>query len=444
MLQKIRDTFLPDRFFQLFGGLAALFVLSFAFPLLLPFVQALFFLSLAAVLGDWLLLGQKAGELHLKRFLPRTLSMGDNNPIRLRMYHTGAKPLHFELIDELPEQLQIRDFSRRVTLQPEETKDLNYSIRPTTRGSYAFGAVQVFFESTLGLVQLRHRYALNEEVPAYPSILQMKQFELLALNQSSLQAGLKKIRRIGHSYEFDQIKNYVRGDDYRSINWKATSRSGELMVNQYEDERAQQVYCLIDKSRNMRMPFGGLSLMDYAINTSLMISNVVLQKHDKAGLLSFSDRLGSTIVADRKSTQLHRILQALYREEPSDKEANYELLYLAARKFIPGRSLLFLFCNLESRFALERVLPTLRRLNRQHLLVVIFFKNTEIQAYARQPAETLAEVYSQTIARKFLSEKDQMVQTLRQFGIQSVYSTPEELSISTLNKYLELKSRGLI
>jgi uncharacterized protein (DUF58 family) len=444
MLQKIRDTFLPARFFQLFGGLAALFVLSFAFPLLLPFVQALFFLALAAVLGDWLLLGQKAGELHLKRILPRTLSMGDNNPIRLRMYHAGAKPLHFELIDELPEQLQIRDFSRRVALQPEETKDLHYSIRPTTRGSYAFGAVQVFFESALGLVQLRHRYALSEDVPVYPSILQMKQFELLALNQSSLQAGLKKIRRIGHSYEFDQIKNYVRGDDYRSINWKATSRSGELMVNQYEDERAQQVYCLIDKSRNMRMPFEGLSLMDYAINTSLMISNVVLQKHDKAGLLSFSDRLGSTIVADRKSTQLHRILQALYREEPSDKEANYELLYLAARKFIPGRSLLFLFCNLESRFALERVLPTLRRLNRQHLLVVIFFKNTEVQARARQSAETLAEVYSQTIARKFLSEKDQMVQTLRQFGIQSVYSTPEDLSISTLNKYLELKSRGLI
>ena len=99
------------------------------------------------------------------------------------------------------------------------------------------------------------------------------------------------MRRIGHSYEFEQIKNYVRGDDYRSINWKATSRRGHLMVNQYEDERAQQVYNIIDKSRSMKMPFNGMSLLDYAINTSLVISNVALQKHDRAGLMTFSDKM---------------------------------------------------------------------------------------------------------------------------------------------------------
>ena len=120
----------------------------------------------------------------------------------------------------------------------------------------------------------------------------MKNFELKAFDRVSYSTGIKQIRRVGHSYEFEQIKNYVRGDDFRSINWKASSRRATLMVNQYQDERAQQVYSIIDKSRAMRMPFDGLSLMDYAINTSLVISNVALAKHDRAGLLTFSDVIG--------------------------------------------------------------------------------------------------------------------------------------------------------
>lgn len=282
------------------------------------------------------------------------------------------------------------------------------------------------------------------EVPVYPSIQQMKNMELLAFNRISTRQGIKRIRRIGHSYEFEQIKNYVRGDDYRSVNWKASSRRHNLMVNQYQDERSQQVYCAIDKSRVMRMPFNELSLIDYAINASLVISNIALQKYDKAGLITFSDKLGATIKADSKATQLNKILHALYKEKERSLEANYDLLYYASRKLISGRSLILLFTNFESNYALERALPVLRRMNRMHLLVVIFFENTEIRGFARQKADSLEDIYHQTIAEKFLSEKAQMVHKLRQYGIQSILTPPEDLSVNTVNKYLELKSRGLI
>jgi uncharacterized protein (DUF58 family) len=236
----------------------------------------------------------------------------------------------------------------------------------------------------------------------------------------------------------------VRGDDYRSINWKASSRRAALMVNQYEDERAQQVYSIIDKSRAMRMPFEGLSLMDYAINTSLVISNIALQKHDKAGLITFSDKIGSTIKADSKTTQLNKILNALYKEEERPLEANYELLYYITRKLVRGRSLILLYTNFESNYALERVLPVLRKINKTHLLVVIFFENTEIRAFAEEEVSTLEDIYHQTVAQQFLSEKSQMVQKLNQYGIQAILTRPQDLSINTVNKYLELKSRGLI
>ena len=192
------------------------------------------------------------------------------------------------------------------------------------------------------------------------------------------------------------------------------------------------------------MPFKGLSLMDYAVNTSLVISNVVLQKHDKAGLLTFSNTLGATIKAERRPGQLNKIITALYKEKSRDLEANYELLYQAARKLINGRSLVMLYTNFESTQAAMRVLPILRRINNLHLLVVVFFINTEIEDYAQKEVTTTEEIYHQTIARKFLHEKEKISQSFNQFGIQTILTRPEDLSINTINKYLELKARGLI
>jgi uncharacterized protein (DUF58 family) len=372
------------------------------------------------------------------------LSLGDTTQVQLDFHNHGGQAYWLTVIDELPFQLQVRDFSRELAIRPGEEKRLSYSIRPTVRGAYAFGDVLLFLRTPLGLLERRYRRPLANELPVYPSIVQMKQFELRAFDRVSQFAGIKQLRRIGHSYEFDQIKNYVRGDDYRSINWKATGRRAELMVNQYEDERAQQVYCIIDKSRAMRMPFAGLSLMDHAINTSLVISNIALKKHDRAGLLTFSDKIGGIVKADSKAAQLNKILQALYKEKERPVEANFELLYYLSRKLVTGRSLLLLFTNFESMYALDRVLPILRRVNAFHLLVVIFFENSEIRQYVEEPAQTTEDIYQKTVARKVLAEKSAMVQKLKQYGIQAILTQPDDLSINTINKYLELKARGLI
>jgi uncharacterized protein (DUF58 family) len=439
-----KSLFLTDRFFLLFGGVILVFVASFPVPFLFPVAQSVFALALAAVMLDFFTLFNRNVRVKVRRRLPKIFNLGDPNTVRLELHNQSGQKLDLTVIDELPVQLQIRDFEIRMSLAPGEEIASTYEVRPLERGEYVFGAINVFMSTRLGLVQKRYRHEYEMRLPVYPSILQMKQYELRAFDRTTHHKGIKKIRRIGHSYEFEQIKNYVRGDDYRSVNWKASGRKATLMVNQYEDERAQQIYCVIDKSRSMRMPFEGLSLMDYAINTSLVISNIALRKYDRAGLITFSDKIGATIKADSKSTQLNKILLALYKEKERPLEANYELFYHAARKLITGRSLLLLYTNFESMYALERVLPLLRKINASHLLVVIFFENTEIKDFVQEDVDTLQGIYYQTVARKFLHEKLQMVQKLRQYGIQAVLTRPEELSINTVNKYLELKSRGLI
>ena len=237
---------------------------------------------------------------------------------------------------------------------------------------------------------------------------------------------------------------YVKGDDIRHINWKATARRQSVMVNRFETERSQAVYCVICKNREMLMPFNGLSLMDHAINTSLAVSNVALHKYDKPGLITFSDRIGSTLRASRESTQLKRIMNALYNEKERETEANYALLESGLRKLSPNRSLLFLFINFESSYALDRALPYLKSISKRHLLVVVFFRNVEIEAHTHDRAKDIKEIYSRTIAQRMVNEKEAMRRKLQQAQIQTILTNPDTLSMVTVEKYLELKGRGSI
>lgn len=437
----MKNLYLSRQFFIIYGGIVVLFVSSFSLSLLFPVAQTLLVLAIIITIVDISLLFGKNTRIKCRRQLPKVFSLGDANTVTLIIRNASPQKLSLTIIDELPFQFQNRDFEILTSLEAGEKHNVSYQLTPVQRGEYTFGCINIYIASFIGMVQRRVRLTKETKIPVYPSILQMKRFELKAVAQ---QKGIKNIRRIGHSYEFEQIKNYVRGDDYRSINWKASSRRSELMVNQYEDERAQQVYCIIDKSRSMKLPFHGMSLMDYAINTSLVISNIVLQKYDKAGLFTFSNKIGATIKADRKVGQLNKILLSLYREKERQLEPNYELLYHVVRKLINGRSLLLLYTNFESMYALDRVLPILRRINQFHLLVVIFFENTEIGEFVHQDAKNTKEIYYQTVGRKFLSEKNKMKQKLSQYGIQTILTAPEELSVNAVNKYLELKSRGLI
>lgn len=444
MKPSFGQLYLPGRFFIASASIVLLFGFGFVWPLLFSLAKTVLLFFIAITLVDLVLLLSKRTSIKSNRLLPRFFSLGDENEVIISVQNNGRFRLHGFLIDEIPENFQKRDFKIPLSIQSGEEKRISYLLKPLERGAYVFHDIHYFASTPLGLVQRRFTQKGEQMIAVYPSVFQMKKMELRALSRISHFQGIKKMRRLGHSYEFEQIKNYVQGDDIRSINWKATGRRAAIMVNQYEDERAQQVYAVIDKSRSMKLPFKGMSLLDYAINTSLAILNIALQKYDKAGLITFSDKLGKTLKADRKKGQLNQILETLYTQKERNLEPNYEQLYYSIKKRVAGRSLLLLFSNFESQYTLERVIPILRKINYLHLLVVIFFENTEMIDFSKQPAKNVEDIYLQAVAQNLVSAKYQMVQTLHQYGIQTILSRPEDLSINTVNKYLELKSRGLI
>jgi len=416
-------------------------VLSYFFPAWFRLGSLILLLLFMAVVMDAILAFGKKNGMEAKRIVSERFSIGDDNKVFIRLFNHYAFPVRTSIIDELPVQFQERKWIKKIRIDRMAESLFEYVLKPTTRGEYIFEDINVYVHAPLKLVKRRYIFPAQQVVKVYPSYVQMRRYQLLAVSNRLQEAGVKRIRKLGHSMEFEQIKEYVRGDDYRTINWKATARRDNLMVNNYTDERSQQIYCLINKGRVMKMPFGGLTLLDHAINASLVLSNVALVKQDKAGIITFEKNIDTFLQADKKPAQMNLVLENLYKQKTEFLESDFEKLFSVIRNRVTNRSLLVLFTNFESAESLQREMTALKKIARYHLLLVVFFENTELKSVIEKRAGSLEEIYIKTIAEKFAYEKRLMVKELHKNGIPSILTTPENLTVNTVNKYLELKTR---
>jgi uncharacterized protein (DUF58 family) len=425
-------------------SVAVLFMLGYLVPELFTAAIVVLIFTIISVLVDSYLLYRRESGIEAERTMADRLSNGDENKLIIHLRNPYNYKILCTVIDELPYQLQERKWYRQLQLEANSEMVLEYFIKPEERGEYNFGNINVYADGPLKLVRRRYIFNREKTVKVYPSYIQMRRYQLHAIASHTQQTGVKRTRRLGHSMEFEQIKEYVRGDDYRTLNWKATARHGNFMANTYTDERSQQIYCLINKGRVMKMPFEGMTLLDYAINASLVLSNVALQKQDKAGLITFAQNLDAFIPADKKPTQINNILESLYKQQTNFLEPDFEKLFSVVRNRITQRSLLVLFTNFESFESLERQLPSLKKLAHYHLLMVVFFENTELKELIEGKTVKTEDIYLKTIAEKYRYEKQLVTKELQKHGIIAVLSTPQKLTVNSLNKYLELKHKQSI
>ncbi|WP_109300332.1 DUF58 domain-containing protein [Aquimarina sp. AU474] len=440
----LKSLYLKKLFFTAFFSIAVLFVVSYFFENLLSVSKLLLTILLVALIFDILLLYRNKLGIQGYRSLPEKLSNGDENVIEILVTNRYRFTNTIRIIDEIPIQFQHRNFAINSKLKPSEQKTFTYNLRPTLRGEYHFGNLNIFTSSPIGLIERKQQFSTAAMVPSYPSFLQLKKYDFIAFTNRLKLYGLKKIRRIGNTLEFEQIKDYVSGDDIRNINWKATAKRNHLMVNQYQDEKSQPIYSVVDTGRVMKMPFNELSLLDYAINATLVISNIAIKKQDKAGMFTFSRKVENMVAAQRRKSQMNLILETLYNVDTDFSESDFARLYVDIKRNITHRSLLLLYTNFETLDGLHRQLPYLQAIAKTHLLVVIFFENTELESLLDKPAVSTKQIFEKTIAEKFVYEKKMIVNELNKHGIHCILTAPEDLTINTINKYLEIKARGLL
>ncbi len=421
-----------------------LFLCGYIFPAFFMAGKILVVLLLLVAGFDFWLLWKKKEGIHATRICSPRFSNGDDNPVRIQVENSYLYLLHIDVIDEIPDVFQRRDILFSLKLKPGEHKEINYKLRPVKRGEYKFGHIRLFVSTQIGLIVRRYTCGQPVDVKVYPSYLMLHKYELMAISNNLTELGIKRIRRIGHHTEFEHIKEYVKGDDYRTINWKASARRHQLMVNTYQDERSQQVYNIIDKGRIMQSAFRGMTLLDYSINASLVLSYVTIHKEDKAGLITFAEDFETFVPASKQAGQMQVILESLYRQQTTFGESDYSSLYVHLNKYVNKRSLLIIYTNFDNVVGMERQLNYLQQLARQHVVLAVFFENEELKAFAVRRPRVSEDYFQQVIAEKFITEKRYVTTFLRQHGVYSLLTTPDNLSVDVINKYLEMKARHLI
>ncbi len=425
-------------------GLAVCALLGIWIDVFVYFAQLGILTLVALVVADAFMLLSRAMHIEARREMPSHFSNGDENDVHIHLDNHSAATWAVTIIDELPIQFQMRDIEFSATLRPGIPSVVSYAVRPTRRGVYAFGALNVYVHTRLALLERRVVFERGANVSVYPSVINMRRTELLAFSQQSFRYGVRKLRRLGHTTEFEKIKQYVAGDDVRTMNWKATARTATPMVNLFQDERSQDIYSVLDLGRVMKMPFEGLTLLDHSVNAALAFSNVVLKKHDRAGLITYGMKPGIIVPADVRTGQRALLNEALYGVQTGYAESDDEHLYSMVRRTVRQRSLLMIYTNMESLNGMRRRLRILRLLAHQHVVVVVVFENTELKTMINDEPKRLEGVYLRTIAATFAMQKREIVAELRRHGIYAVLTPPNDLSLATVNLYLELKARGVI
>ena len=476
--------FLSSRFYIVLALVVVAIASGYLWSPMFTIGRILLLLFVVAVVADVLLLWapshwERAGGEALRAFrqLADRFSNGDENDVRIRVESNYPFPIHVEVIDEIPFIFQRRDVCFRAKIGKMEATTIKYSLRPTRRGVYEFGQIRVFVASPVGLVLRRFTQPstlLTQPVKVYPSFLMLHQYELLAISNNLTEMGIKRIRRVGHHTDFEQIKDYVAGDDFRTINWKASARRSKLMVNVYQDERSQQIYSVIDKGRVMQQAFKGMTLLDYSINASLVLSYVAMYKEDRAGLATFSSDFDTFVPASRRPGHMQVLMESLYAQQTEFGETDYSALVANLNKHVTKRSLIVLYTNFTGQVSLQRQLPYFVQLNQRHRLLVVFFEDVELKQYiegfhtidhssflrpvgSKRPSaertidhqrstlnaqrSNLEDYYRQVMADRFVYEQRLIVSTLRQHGILSLLTTPDNLSVDVINRYLEMKQR---
>ncbi|MBK9256151.1 MAG: DUF58 domain-containing protein [Saprospiraceae bacterium] len=447
-MYKLRSVFknlyIERLFFQIGIGLIVLFVTAFFIPFFTMPAYILLFVFAAIFIIDVFILFLYKNAITASRKLPEKLSNGDENEISVKLRNLYPFDIYYEIIDELPAQFQLRTFCLSGLLKKNSETTMPYILTPYQRGVYEFGNLHVYVRSPIRMIARRYSYENGNTVKVYPSFIQLKKYDLMAISDRLMLYGVKKVRRLGHTMEFEKINEYVAGDDVRTINWKATAKSSRLMVNQYQDEKSQSVYCIMDKGRLMKMPFNGLTLLDHAINACLVLSGVILRKQDKVGMMTISKRVDNVVGASSRSGQMQKILESLYHIQTNFSETDFGRLYGFMKKNVSQRSLVLLFTNFETMDSLRRQLRFLQAIAKNHLLVIVFFENTELNKMIRANANSEQEIIDKVMAEKFAFEKKLIVRELQKHGIRSLLTKPENLTIDAINQYISLKAGGLI
>jgi uncharacterized protein (DUF58 family) len=405
-------------------------------------VGAAWFAACAAALLYDALRAVRPADLEWTRELPVKLSIGVVNRVTLSIRSRSTRVARITARETPPPGFAGERALGPLTVPPFGEASVTLSMTPASRGLFRFGDVGVRSLGPLGLAGWQAVSALGEDAKVYPDIQAVRSYALLARKGALAEMGVKRMRYVGEGTEFESLREYSHGDDYRDIDWKATARRGRPIVKAFEAERSQTIVLAVDAGRLMIPRVAGLTKLDRAVNAALLLAYLGTERDDLVGLLVFGRDVVRYLPPKKGHRQFVAILEALYSVEGRVEEPDYgrAMRYLATR--LSKRSLVVLFTDLVGREPSKRLMDSLAGLLPRHLPLLITQRNRDVEARSRSEMATEAEVFGASVAETLLADKAAALRLLAARGALVLDVYPEELSVAAVNRYLEVKARG--
>lgn len=430
-------------------------------PLFVYLAVAYLFVIIAMLFADRALTPGPS-DFHVRRENDGRLSLGANNRVVVHIENHSARAVRAIARDEPPPEFRADRVlltspapdpkKQAVGLSPRVPAALAYHVRPPRRGDYAFGDTNLRWTGVLGLVRRQARYPTRAPVKVYPNLLDIRKYELQARKGQLQEIGLRQMRMLGSGTEFERLREYQLDDEFRKIDWKATARRAKPVTREFETEKSQTIMSLLDTGRLMRPPVAdpdnpsgqGLAKLDYAVNAVLMLSYVAALRGDRVGMLTFADEVKQYLQPRAGRGQFYRMLATLYAVDTEPVESDYvrAFAYLGAKH--KKRSLVVIFSDIATGIAVDTLVKQIAPMSPRHLVLLVAIADPTVLQIAQQIPRDSVGVYERAVAEQLVDERTLILEKLRQRGVLTLDVPANQLTVSVVNKYLELKARGRI
>jgi uncharacterized protein (DUF58 family) len=379
-------------------------------------------------------------ELEVIRDSTEKLSLGAENQIIIKIRNNSNYLLNIEVTDEVPVYLKVKSDIVCIKAVPHQESSGSYFVMPEKRGEFTFGKVHLRYKGILRLCVKGGKFNLGNKYKVYPNLKDLRRYSFAALKKNQMVYGVKKTKAFGTGTEFESLKEYAIGDDYKKINWLATARSNKLIVNTYEPEKNQQIYIMLDSSRVMNSEIQYIKKLDYAINSAFLLAEIAGKKGDNFGLLVFDSEVKRFVKPGKGMAQFKIVAESLYNVEENFVSADYNGALMYLNRNHQRRSLLCIFTELFNTDEAWALVQSLKSVARRHIPLVITIKDMRLYEMANAEISDSHDVYLKSAAMKYIEDREKIEKIFSNSGIACIDVPPDKLSMEVVNKYLTMKS----
>lgn len=376
---------------------------------------------------------------HIERTIPSRLFLDVPSAASFQIQNFTKRSMEIRIAENLPLGLFSTPDSHKNRLSPRQSVDVSYQLTATQRGDFEWSRVDVRLRLPFGLFFRQYSAELPAFVQVHPNALKRRWHELIVNRSKEPVSGLSRIRRTGLGTELESLRPYRHSDPLSIIDWKATAKHHQLISRNYEEERRQTIWVLLDIGRTSAAEYNGIRQLDIQLDAILILAYTALCQGDQFGLLVFSDRMESCLNPLSGPKQIERVSSAVYALQPRRVESDYALACEYLNRHFRKRSLICMMTGVLDKTSNSVLLRYMAHFARNHLPLCITVRNPDISRLVEQPLLETPDFYQKCAAVQFWKSREETLQIMRQSGVDVLDTLPQNLTVDLVQRYLLMK-----